>query len=87
MEKVRVETNKRDLKLVMNNIKTELENTDLDVIRKGPGFMDKSRYNAAHSSATRGNLDQFKNILSAQVRNMSPNKNKKKVKPIKRIVT
>jgi len=45
----------------MKNVQIELENTEIEVLRRGAGFMDpQSDFNG-----TLEKVNQFKNILSA----------------------
>lgn len=40
MEKIAFESNKNELEDMIENIQIELDNTDMDVIRKGDKFME-----------------------------------------------
>lgn len=42
LEKIGFESNKNELEELMENIQIELDNTDIDVIRKGEQFMEDS---------------------------------------------
>lgn len=82
LEKIAFETNKKELQQVMNNVLIEIENTDLDVIRKGSQFMEShsTKSSFAHlprngskdRPATGKQINLLSNILKQQARSLSP---------------
>jgi len=66
----------------MKNISQEIESTELDVVRKGPKFMEKEG-EQPRGGQTMDNLNLLQNIFAAQSRARSPGKSRT-AKPARR---
>ena len=60
-EKIAFEKTKKDLEIIMKNVGQDIENTELDVVRKGSKFMEKSE----DRSSTKEDINLLKNVLAA----------------------
>lgn len=85
IEKLTFESNKTELEQLLRNVQVELDNTDMDVIRKGPKFMEQGG-KQDHARSKDKSIDRtiglLQNIFAAQARTLSPRKGKKE-KPVR----
>ena len=70
MCKIAFESNKKDLETLMKHVQLEIENSKMDVLRKGESF-GAINPGLSPESKTMKNVDTLKNILSMQSKELN----------------
>ena len=70
MQKIAFESNKKDLETLMKHVQLEIENSKLEVLRKGEKFGSINQ-GFSPESKTMQNVDQLKNILQMQSKELN----------------